>query len=529
MKLVTGEEMKQIDKIAIEEYGIPEIILMEAAGNAVVEEIEKFIIGCCNKSIAIVCGKGNNGGDGFVIARKLLLKGFSVKVYLLAPPESIQGAAKTNLNILKKLNCPIEIEGKNVIETLKIEAIRTGLIIDCILGTGIQGEVGPVFQEAIDIINTSAALVVSVDIPSGVIADSGHIAKAAVQADKTICLQLPKVGNINYPGADYNGELIIKDIGIPSAICNGLLIDNNLITKDMVAKILTKRKGDTHKGTYGNGLIVAGSAGMTGAAILSATAAMRMGAGIIRVAAPESVNTVLENRLTEVITVPLRETKKGYMGIDDIDKVTGLIQLSNVIAVGPGCGTTLELQNLIRNVLENSNIPVVIDADGLNVLSQKIEFLSHAKAPVILTPHPKEFSRITGLSVEEINSNRINTAREFATKHQLYLVLKGSRTVVAYPNGEIYVNCTGNPGMATAGSGDALTGIITGLLAQGLEPNKAVAAAVYIHGRAGDFAAAEKGEYSLIAGDIVEAIPSVIKELVNSPTYNKGPEKRIIK
>ena len=511
MKLVTGEEMRLIDKIAIEEYKIPGIILMEAAGRTVVEEIEEFLLLSANKRVVVVCGKGNNGGDGFVIARHLLLKNYSVKVYLLASPEEIIGDSKANLDILMKLNCIPEYPIKA--DNLRKDLLESSLIIDAILGTGFKGNISYDIKSAIEIINASDTTVFSVDIPSGVMADSGAISQSVVMANKTIALQLPKIGNVNYPGALYNGELIVKDIGIPNRTHQELPLKNNVITKEALIKVLPKRKGDTHKGTYGNALIVAGSAGMTGAAILSANAAMRMGAGIVRLAAPDSINSILESRLTEVITIPLKESKRGYMGIDDIDKVIGMLNISNAIAIGSGCGTTLELENLIRNVLEISEIPIVIDADGINVLSHKIDFLSKAKVPVILTPHPKEFSKLTGLSIQEINNNRVETARSFAVKWKVHLVLKGARTVVAYPNGEIYINITGNPGMATAGSGDVLTGMITGLLAQGIKPDIAVVAAVYLHGKAGDFAALEKGEYGLIAGDMVEAIPYVLKEI----------------
>ncbi len=513
MKLVTGEEMRLIDRIAIEEYGIPEILLMEAAGNAVAEELENEINHCSKNKIVIICGRGNNGGDGFVAARRLFMKGYRVKVYLLSPIEGIQGAAKTNLDILLKLDCPME--AVNTIDALRKEAPEADILVDCILGTGLEGEVGPLFAEAIEIINSSPVPVISVDIPSGAIADNGGISQAVVKANKTICLQLPKLGNMIYPAAEYNGELIIREIGIPFSAFNRSEFTKNLITKESVKEILPQRLGNTHKGTYGNAILVAGSAGMTGAAILSANAAMRVGAGIVRLAAPEGVNSVLESRLTEVITIPLRETKKGYMGIEDIDKVTALLKISNAIAIGPGSGTTLEIENLLRNVLEVSDIPVVIDADGLNVLAQKMDLLSLAVAPVILTPHPKEFSRLTGLSVEEINRNRIETAVAFAKKWGVHLILKGARTVVAYPNGEVFINNTGNPGMATAGSGDVLTGMLAGLLAQGIAPERAALAAVYLHGKAGDFAAADKGEYSVVAGDIVEAISTVMKELHN--------------
>ena len=512
MKVVDGTQMKQLDRTAVEKYGIPSILLMENAGIAVTEEVLKAADQCSTKEILILCGLGNNGGDGFVVARQLHQRGLSVKVRVIGEIAKIRGDARVNYDILRKIK--VDIEQAADLEKLKLEIRESTLIVDAIFGTGLCQEINERIKQIIDEVNEANKVVISIDIPSGVFAKDGSLWGRAIQATKTVSLQMPKIGNINYPGADYTGELIVKEIGIPREAILDAGIHTSIITHDVVRKILPQRKRDTHKGDYGKVYIVAGSTGMTGAAMLTCEAVLRSGAGLLKVAIPQSLNNIMEIRLTEAITVPLPELKKGVVGISDIEKIVKTMKQSDVIAIGPGSGQTRELEEVLRNIFEEACTPIVLDADAINALAHRIEYLKQLQHPIVLTPHVGEMSRLTGLPVEEINRSRIEVARKYAKEWNATIILKGARTVVANPLGEIYINCTGNPGMATAGSGDVLTGIVTGFIAQGIQPFEAAMAAVYVHGKAGDRAAARLGEYGLMAGDIISELPYAIKEVV---------------
>ncbi|MFZ5969464.1 MAG: NAD(P)H-hydrate dehydratase [Bacillota bacterium] len=515
MKIVNSKQMKNLDRIAVDEFGIPEAVLMENAGIAVFHEVMKSLERMESQRVSIICGRGNNGGDGFVAARHLFQQGVRVKVFIIGNPTVIAGAARVNYEIIENLGLSIETIGKTEEIHKLIDGMKeSGLIVDAIFGTGLDREMTDFMRDIIHRINELQKKVISVDIASGVMTNTGAIAGAAIKAEKTVVLQLPKIGNVNYPGAAYCGELVLKDIGIPHRAIGEAGISINLITKDVVKDILPMRKKDTHKGNYGKAYIVAGSTGMTGAAMLTAEAILRSGAGLLKVAIPQSLNNIMEVRLTEAITVPLPELKRGCVGISDIDKIIKIMEQSDVIAVGPGSGQSRELEEVLRNVFENSSIPMVLDADALNAIAHRLELFNLLKSPAVLTPHVGEMSRMTGISVEEINANRIQIAQDFSKKWNAIIVLKGVRTVVASPEGEVYINTTGNPGMATAGSGDVLTGIITGFIAQGIDPFLAAAAAVYVHGDAGDRAAERLGEYGLIAGDLVLELPQAIKNIV---------------
>ncbi|MCT4619262.1 MAG: NAD(P)H-hydrate dehydratase [Marinisporobacter sp.] len=515
MKIVNGEQIKELDRLAVDEFCIPGILLMEHAGVAITEEVLKSVEKRKNKEVTIVCGLGNNGGDGFVAARHLFHKGIPVKVFITGNPAEIKGDAKINYDIIHKLNIDIQILiGVNNLKKFSDAVKSCRVIVDGIFGTGLKREVDGLIGEIIQTINESGKKVISIDIPSGIGANDGAVYGTAVKADKTVVLALPKIGNLSYPGVDYVGEMILKDIGIPKKAIEKMQFNRNLITEDMVREIMPVRKRDTHKGSYGKAYIVAGSTGMTGAAILSCESALRSGAGLIKMPVPQSLNTIMETRLTEVITVPLPEFKRGVVGISDIEKILKTMEESNVIAVGPGSGRSRELEELLRNMLEHTSTPMVLDADALNALANRKEFLKLIKSQTVMTPHVGEMARLTGLEIDYINNNRIEVATDFAKKWNVVVILKGARTVVAGPKGEIFINITGNPGMATAGSGDVLTGIVTGLVAQGIDPLKAAAAAVYIHGTAGDLAAKKVGEYGLVASDIVKEVPFAIKEIV---------------
>ncbi|SNS75936.1 NAD(P)H-hydrate epimerase [Anaerovirgula multivorans] len=509
MKIFSNEEMKNLDRIAIEEYKIPGIILMENAGIAVVKEIVKSLEIKENKRVAILCGLGNNGGDGFVIARHLISYGLGVDTYVIGNTSSIKGDAKINYEILVHLKASITtIKDEEDLAMLEDSLEKCGILVDGILGTGLQRPIEGVIKEVIAIVNKSKKEIIAIDIPSGINGDDGEVYGEAVKANKTITFQLPKIGNILYPGSDYCGKLLIENIGIPKNAIDAIEAKISLITEKMVQALLPKRYSDTHKGSYGKALIIAGSFGMTGAAILASKAALRSGAGIVKTAVPKELSVIIENQLIEAITVSLEELW------NQDNQQAFRLKGEDAIAIGPGSGRAEAFKKLLEAVVEEATVPVVIDADGLNLLAENIDILKSLKAPCIITPHPGEMARLTGLSIDEINRNRIDVARGFSLKWKVITLLKGARTIISDEKGNVYINSTGNPGMATAGSGDVLTGMITGLLAQGISPLEATITAAYLHGKAGDRTAEKYGQYSMLAGDILEEIPYGIKELL---------------
>lgn len=515
MRLAMNHQMQQIDRKAIDEYGIPSIVLMENAGKVVVDEILKMRDQY--QKVVIVCGPGNNGGDGFVIARHLYNLGVTVKVFVVGEISELNHDAMLNYSILKKLEFKID-EINDDTSMLAFERfLRPGnLIVDAIFGTGMSREVGGIYLRVIEAINEMAHQVLSVDLPSGIDGNTGHVLGTAIEADKTVALVIPKVGNILFPGSDYNGEVIIKGIGVPDVIIERVGIKYNLITEDIIAPLVPHRKRNSHKGDYGKGQIVAGSIGMAGAAILACRAALRSGMGLLKLYIPESLNTLITTSIPEVITVPLSEVRRGVIGITNFQRIIEDCCWPDVIAIGPGCGVNAEISELIKRLLNESEVPLVIDADGINALSKSLHWLENKKCPVVLTPHVGEMSRLTGLSAEEINGDPIGTAIRFSKQWKTVTVLKGARSVVATPEGEVFVNTNGNSGMATAGSGDVLTGVITSMIAQGLDPVGASVLGVYLHGRAGDIMVAERGEHGLLAGDLVLGLTKAIRELVEA-------------
>lgn len=516
MQIVTGSQMKEIDKAAIKDYKIPGVKLMETAGSYVYEEVIKTFNGKKDKSVIIICGAGNNGGDGYVVARKLHCDFIEVKVYSTVDVNKLTGDAKINYEKFIELGEEVcDLNNISILEKFKKDINNSYIIIDAILGTGISREVSGNIANIINIINSAKKNIISVDIPSGTSANDGKIYGVSIRANKTIAFQLPKIGNIFYPGAEYGGKLIVKDIGIPQKIINDNKdINISLIDEEYIKAIILKREKDTHKGTYGKAVVIAGSKGMAGAAVLTSKSALRSGIGLIKVAVPESINNIIQISVSEAITIPIPDNNRGSIGIEDIPYILENISDSDIVAIGPGCGRTDEIGYTIENILKNTDNSMVIDADGLNALSNRMELLDDKNNTLIISPHPGEMSRLTGLDIEYINENRIEVASTFAKEKKVIVVLKGARTVVAEPSGKIYINITGNPGMSTAGSGDVLTGIITSFIAQGLSAEEAAVAGVYIHGLAGDIMAKKVGEYGLVASDIVKGIPLAIKEIV---------------
>lgn len=513
MKVAIEEDIRKVDASAIEKYGVPSIVLMENAGIGLAEEVKKHIDNKASRVVMIV-GMGNNGGDGMVCARHLYNLGYDVEVFLVGNTKKLSVDANLNYEMLKALDLRIEtINDINGVKKLSKSIRYLDVVVDCIFGIGLKRPVEGVYEFVIDAINDSEAYVISCDIPSGINASEGTVMHKAVKADKTVAVCMPKVGNLMFPAADYNGELIVKRIGLSDRLFEELGLKMQIVTEDHVRRILPRRQKNSHKGSYGKASLIAGSFGMTGAAILAAKASLRSGVGLLKLIIPESLMNIITTSVPEAVTLPLSETRRGVFGINQVEKLISSCQGSDVIAIGPGCGQNAEMIEILRQLITKVDKPLIIDADGINTLAKNVSLLSDRINEIVITPHPGEMSRLTGLTTDEINQNPIDTAKAFAEKWQINVVLKGARTVIASPDGHIYINVNGNPGMATAGSGDVLTGIITSLVAQGLSPIHAAVAGVYLHGRAGDIMSEFKGEYGLIAGDLIEGITQALKEI----------------
>jgi len=513
MKVATAAEMRLIDKRAINEYGIPGIVLMENAGVSVVKEIEKIIGDYRDKRICVFAGKGNNGGDGFVVARHAVNRGAKVKVFLVGQKSAVTGDAQANLLILERMNIEVvELRRDRDWDKARIAAQFADCLVDALLGTGIHGEISAEFAQAVDLIHEADKPVISIDIPSGIHSDTGQICGKAVKAVCTVTFGLPKLGLLLYPGFNYTGQVVVADIGIPHQLLTDPQIKQNQIIREHVRTILPKRHSAAHKGSCGKVLVVAGSQGLTGAAFLSSSAALRAGAGLVTLGIAAGLHDIMEVKLTEVMTHPLPEIAKGILGSSSLEDIFLLASDNDVLAIGPGLGRAPDTLAMVRDVVQLAERPLVIDADALFALAGHTEILSGASVLPVVTPHPGEMARLMGRSNGEINGNRIATARQAAEQWGSIVVLKGAHTVIAFPDGEIYINLTGNPGMATGGTGDVLTGIIAGLIAQGLSSHDAAVAGVYLHGLAGDMAA---GDYNtgLMAGDLLPMIPAAVQKI----------------
>jgi len=512
MKVVSANEMRELDRRAIEEYGIPGVVLMENAGRGATDTIEDMLVTDKIDTVLIIAGKGNNGGDGFVVARHLVNRGLDCSILLIGKVSEVDGDARINLDIALKMGVEVR-EAVSDISLVEEEIRSAGLVVDALFGTGLSKEVGGFYAEVIDRINMADSPIVSLDIPSGLDASTGRVLGTTVEADMTVTFCLPKIGSIIHPGVDYVGELILVDIGAPIDLLEDRALKTSLILEEDAAEVLLPRDENSHKGSYGHLLVVAGSRGKTGAAVLAAEAAMRSGAGLVTLAAPESLNNILENKLTEIMTEPLPEEKDGFLGKGSAKKILSALEGKSTLLLGPGISRQDETGKVVRELLANLSIPAVIDADALWHLSGALELIHDSKASLILTPHPGEMARLLGISVAEVQADRIGISREFAVEYACYLILKGARTIIATPSGETFINTTGNPGMASGGTGDVLAGLVGSLLAQGCSPLESSIAGVYIHGLAGDMAAEEMGEAGLIASDIIGKIPEVMREL----------------
>jgi NAD(P)H-hydrate epimerase len=513
MKVATAEQMQELDRKAIETYRIPGIVLMENAGRGATEAILNAFPDIRNMNVAIIAGKGNNGGDGFVIARYLLNQGVSVKVFLLADPKAPRGDAETNLHILTRMKGEvISVPSSKDFQKMKKDCEKFDLLIDAIFGTGLDAEVRGYYREAINHLNTLQKPIVAIDIPSGLDADTGKPLGTAIRASLTITFGLPKAGLLISPGLDYVGELKVIDISFPRNLIEEEKIQTHLLEEGEIRRWLSiPRYGDTHKGDYGHLLVLAGSVGKTGAAAMTCEAALKMGAGLVTLGIPKSLNSIMEVKLTEVMTQPLPETPQQTLSLRGLNAILRLCENKKGVVIGPGIGRVKETQSLILKLVKTLNLPIIIDADGLTALATQPKIFPPTNRSLILTPHPGEMATLTRSTVKEIQGDRIGVSRNFSKSHHVYLVLKGHRTVIATPQGEVFINPTGNPGMASGGTGDVLTGMIGGLICQGLGILTSLQIAVYLHGLAGDRVASEKGEKSLVATDIIEKIPDLLQ------------------
>ena len=511
MKVVTAQEMREIDQQTIEQIGIPGAVLMEHAGTAVVRAIRQHFPEC--QRIAVIVGKGNNGGDGLVVARQLAHTGQPIHIFLVSPPESFAGDALTNLEIAQNLNLPItSILSGDELEAAKSQIASAHLIVDSIFGTGLRGGVRGFIGKVIEYINETGRPVVAIDLPSGLSADTGIAEGACIQATHTVTIGLPKRGNLIHPGGTLTGKLEVVDIGFPQNVIDAQNIQINWTQPSDAARILPARPTHSHKGTYGRVYVAAASTGMTGAAALTSVGALRVGAGLVTLGAPKSLNPILEVKLTEAMTVPLPETAEGSLALEAKSHIIEAVERTkSVLAVGPGLSQHPETVALVHSLIRESNAPIVIDADGVNALSKSKEILSLLSPQTVLTPHPGEMARLIGGNVEALERDRIGIAQRFAETHNVTLVLKGAPTVVARGNGEVWINSTGNAGMATGGMGDVLTGLIAGLIAQKVSPFDAAVLGVYLHGLAGDIVAESIGMHGLMAGDVLNSVPKAIK------------------
>jgi hydroxyethylthiazole kinase-like uncharacterized protein yjeF len=517
MKILTAHQMRNIDRRAISRYHIPGLVLMENAGRAVVEHLlEALDEELDDARVAIVCGKGNNGGDGLVAARHLHGLGWTPTVFLVARRGDVEGDAATNLRIVDALPLPLHevpdskhwndlADGENPLESFDV-------VIDALLGTGLKGRVRGDYATIVGDINESGAHVVSVDIPSGLSGGKATVAGAAVHADATVTFMSPKIPHLFPPAESFCGELVVASIGIPEEALADEGIWLEWVDEDYLAGRMAPREDDSHKGDYGHVLVVGGSVGKSGAIRLTSEAVMLAGAGLVTAAVPASIRAEVA-AYAPAMTEPLAETGQGTISRRAITGLRKLLAERQVLAVGMGAGTGKETQGTLRSLVTTAKVPVVLDADGLTAFVGHEESLSGAGRPLILTPHPGEMAQLCDIPVRDVQSKRIDICRQFAMGHKCHVVLKGYRTLIATPAGDVLVNPTGNPGLATGGSGDVLTGLLAGLIATGLAITDALVLGVFCHGLAADLEEAETGAASLTARSLLDALPEAMGQM----------------
>lgn len=500
MRFATSEAMKKIDAYCISKIGISELVLMENSAIKVLNNLNLKN----NNYFVLVCGFGNNGGDGFALARHLFILNKKIQVFFVGNLEKMSSSCEVNYKILKAMGVNIyNIISTEDIETLRFGVIAADAVIDGILGTGIKRPVTGIYELVISVINENSKYILSIDVPSGLNCNTGEKMGSCIVSQKTVTFQLYKKGFLSYDAGRYLGDVIVENIGIPKFVVDKFCESEFILDKKFVGEKIIPRDRYSHKGDFGRVLIFAGSYDYVGAAYICSSGAVKAGAGLVTLCAPKDILNILREKLTEVMTV----------SFEDSERTEKLMEKVDVIALGPGMGNTKNTFNTMSYVLKNAKCPIVLDADGINVLSCDLNILSCKNNEIVITPHLGEMSRLTGLTIDFIDKNRITTAKKFAKEHGIIVLLKGHNTVIS--DGEItYINPTGNSAMASGGMGDCLTGIIAGFIAQGLKPIDAAAVGAYIHGLCGE--KLSKQMYSVSATEVLNKIPYTIKSILKS-------------
>lgn len=521
MIVVTANQMQALDRQTIDKFGIPGRVLMENAGRGATHAFLQNVYQKDRGRVGILAGRGNNGGDGFVMARYLSQKNIPVTVYLLSTADKIEGDAAANLKLLSASSVKlVEVPDETRFLEKQSELKHTAYWIDAILGTGLKSDVKGYFRRVITFINDLKRPVFAVDIPSGLNSDTGQPCGACIQALATATFGFAKIGHVVHPGATFCGHVDVIDIGIPPGLASAAGVRQHLITGTHIKSLLAHRDPDTHKGQTGHALIVAGATGKTGAAMMTAASALRAGAGLVTLGIPHSLNPILESRLTEAMTIALPDQGTGLLLEEAFPDIVQAVQGKQAMALGPGLGMASHTRNLVYRMIKEIDLPLVIDADGLNNLTGRIGCLEGRQSATILTPHPGEMGRLTGVSSSQVQSDRVTAARNLARQTKTFVVLKGARTLIAQPDGAVWINPTGNPGMASGGMGDVLTGLITGLMAQGHTALNACLIGVYLHGLAADMLST-KAPWGYLATEVMDTIPLAIQKAMTEPS--EGP------
>jgi len=514
MRVLNTQQMREADRRTIDEIGIPAIVLMENAGRQAVAAMEAAFDDLATSHVGVLCGRGNNGGDGFVIARTLVQRGVETSVFLLGSVADVRGDARPNLEVLGRIGLTVvEITNAQEWELHFSEISRCELLVDAILGTGFHGQLSGLLETVVADVNGLGVPVVAIDLPTGLSADTAEVEGEAIEASMTVTLAAPKISLILPPADSRSGDLVIADIGIPLPLLDeveGPYLE--LLTRERMRDLVPARAADSHKGDFGRVLVVAGSLGRSGAAHLAAIGALRSGAGLVTIATPKSCLPIVAAMAPEYMTEGLEETTSGTVDYAALDRV--LEFKADVIALGPGLGQSPGTAAFVHGLLERAGVPLVLDADALNAFSGDPDrLMGRDGVDVVITPHPGEMARLLNTSVEAVQHDRLRHATEFAARHRVHVVLKGHRTIIAGPDNRAFINLTGNSGMATGGTGDILTGMIAAWFGQLLDAEAACKLAVYLHGAAGDLAEADEGDVALVAGDVAARLGDAVMEL----------------